>query len=83
MMNPRFQFDESVSDEPLGLHIEGSPPTTTPRHLLDVDWDHDDAEPLRLYVSEEPRVGLEFSYHGLEWRIVEYDGGWIAKMLVD
>jgi hypothetical protein len=82
-MNPRFQFDESVSDEPLALHFESSSPPAIPRHLLDVDWENANAEPLMLYVSDEPRVGLEFSYHGLEWRIVEYDDGWIAKLLVE
>jgi hypothetical protein len=36
-----------------------------------------------LYVAEEPRVGLEFSYHGLDWQIVDYRDGWVAKLLVD
>jgi hypothetical protein len=53
------------------------------RYLLDADWEGSEAEPLILYVAEEPRVGLEFSYHGLEWQIVEYDDGWVARMLVD
>jgi hypothetical protein len=35
-----------------------------------------------LYVAEEPRVGLEFRYYGLDWRIVDYRNGWIARMLV-
>jgi hypothetical protein len=53
------------------------------RQLLDADWEDSKAEPLMLYVAEEPRVGLEFSYHGLRWRIVDYREGWIARLLVD
>jgi hypothetical protein len=33
-----------------------------------------------LYVPEEPRVGLAFSYHGLDWRIVDYSDGWVAQL---
>jgi hypothetical protein len=82
-MNPRFELDESVSDEPVALHPETPPFPSAARYLLDADWEGSEAEPLILYVAEEPRVGLEFSYHGLEWQIVEYDDGWVARMLVD
>ena len=53
------------------------------RQLLDADWHDSEAEPLMLYVAEEPRVGLDFTYHGLSWQIVDYRDGWIAKLLVD
>jgi hypothetical protein len=82
-MNPRIQLDESAP-EALTLRSgdDQAPPPVT-RQLLDADWEDSTTEPLMLYVAEEPRVGLEFSYHGLEWEIVEYRDGWIAKLLVD
>jgi len=68
----------------VNLTIEGDhvPPPVT-RSLFDADWEDSKAETLMLYVAEEPRVGLQFSYHGLEWRIIDYRDGWIAKLLVD
>ena len=36
-----------------------------------------------LYVAEEPHVGLEFTYHGLDWQIVDYRDGWVARLLVN
>jgi hypothetical protein len=60
-----------------------NPPPAAARQLLDADWEDSTAAPLMLYVAEEPRVGLEFSYHGLDWEIIDYRNGWIAKLLVD
>ena len=82
-MSPRFHLDESVSEQPVVASVvhENHPPPM--RQLLDADWEDSKAEPLMLYVAEEPRVGLEFSYHGLRWRIVDYRDGWIARLLVD
>ena len=82
-MSPRFQLDESVSESPFLTSVQGENPSPSLRHLLDADWEDSMAEPLMLYVAEEPRVGLEFSYHGLSWEIVDYRNGWVAKLLVD
>ncbi len=35
-----------------------------------------------LYVAEEPRIGDEFSYNDLRWRVIDYRDGWIAELLV-
>jgi hypothetical protein len=82
-MSLRFDFDESLAEgPPLATVVSEIPPPFT-RQLLDADWENSKDEPLMLYVAEEPRVGLEFSYHGLSWEIVDYRDGWVAKMLVD
>ena len=81
-MNPRIQLDETVHEELTLVGAEGEPPSPVTRQLLDVDWEDSATDSLMLYISEEPRVGLEFSYHGLEWEIVEYRDGWVAKLLV-
>jgi hypothetical protein len=82
-MSPRIDLDESASGKPIvALAMDEIPPPVT-RQLLDADWEDSKAEPLMLYVAEEPRVGLEFSYHGLSWQIVDYRDGWVARLLVD
>jgi len=82
-MSPRIQLDESVSGAPIIAAVAGEIPPPVTRQLLDADWEDSETEPLMLYVAEEPRVGLEFSYHGLSWQIVDYRDGWVAKLLVD
>ena len=82
-MSSRFQLDESVSEAPIFAKVAGEIPPPVTRQLLDADWDNSEAEPLMLYVAEEPRVGLEFSYHGLSWEVVDYRDGWVARLLVD
>jgi len=82
-MSPRIQLDESLSEAPIVATVAGKIPPPVSRQLLDADWEDSKAEPLMLYVSEEPRVGLEFSYHGLSWQIIDYRDGWVARLLVD
>jgi hypothetical protein len=82
-MSPRIQLDESVSEVPITLETEAGSPPAAARQLLDADWEDSSTQTLMLYVAEEPRVGLEFSYHGLDWQIVDYRDGWVAKLLVD
>ena len=82
-MNPRIKLDESASDAPTLAATGDQDPPPVARQLLDADWEDSTSESLMLYVADEPRVGLEFSYHGLDWEIVEYRDGWIAKLLVD
>ena len=82
-MSPRIHLDESVSGTQIIAAFEGENPPPAIRQLLDADWEDSETEPLMLYVAEEPCVGLEFSYHGLSWQIVDYQEGWVAKLLVD
>jgi len=37
---------------------------------------------LLLYLSEEPEIGREFEYGGARWEIVDYQDGWIARLVV-
>jgi hypothetical protein len=82
-MRPRFHLDESVSGAPIAATAAGEIPPLVTRQLLVADWENSETEPLMLYVAEEPRVGLEFSYHGLSWQIVDYRDGWVARLLVE
>jgi hypothetical protein len=82
-MNLRIQLDETVSGAPIVAELRGKIPPSVARPLLEADWEDSDTEALMLYVAEEPRVGLEFSYHGLSWQIVDYRNGWVARLLVD
>jgi hypothetical protein len=41
-----------------------------------------DSDTLTLYFSGEPRIGEEFSYNDLRWRVIDYRDGWVAEMLV-
>ena len=47
------------------------------------DWDDTAFPALLLYLGDEPEIGKRFSYSGVEWEIVDYHDGWIARMLVD
>jgi len=82
-MSSRIQLDESLSEAPIIVKAAGEIPPPVCRQLLDADWAGSKTKPLMLYVAEEPHVGLEFSYHGLDWRIVDYRDGWVARLLVD
>ena len=82
-MSPRFHLDESVIGAPFVGTAAGENPRSISRQLLVADWEDSETEPLMLYVAEEPRVGLEFFYHGLSWKIVDYRNGWVARLLVD
>ena len=46
------------------------------------DWGDPSAPPLLLYLSEEPEIGREFEYGGARWEIVDYQDGWIARLVV-
>ena len=46
------------------------------------DWDDPNAPPLLLYLAEEPEIGREFEYGGARWEIVDYQDGWIARLVV-
>lgn len=46
------------------------------------DWGDPCAPPLLLYLTEEPEIGLRFEYGGARWEIVDYQDGWIARLVV-
>jgi hypothetical protein len=38
--------------------------------------------PLLLYLADEPEIGRRFHYSGVDWEIVDYDNGWVARLIV-
>ncbi|PWB68250.1 MAG: hypothetical protein C3F15_16875 [Holophagae bacterium] len=46
------------------------------------DWGDPSAPPLLLYLAEEPEIGREFEYGGARWEIVDYQDGWVARLVV-
>ena len=58
-----------------------SVPPRGPRAPL-ADWGDPSAPPLLLFLSEEPEIGREFEYGGARWEIVDYQDGWIARLVV-
>jgi len=38
--------------------------------------------PLLLYLADEPEIGRQFTYDGARWEIVDYQDGWIARLVV-
>jgi hypothetical protein len=81
-MSLTFQLDDSISDDLLTWPAAGIDPPLSPRGLLNADWENSASETLMLYVAEEPRIGDEFAYHDLRWRIVDYRDGWVAQLMV-
>jgi hypothetical protein len=83
-MVARIHFDESAAS---ALRTSPSEPLSrTPapsRQLALADWDRPSRSILKLYLEDEPEIGRVFSYNGLEWQIVEYRDGWIARLIVE
>jgi hypothetical protein len=46
------------------------------------DWDDDRSPTLLLFLAEEPEIGRQFSYDGVDWEIIDYRDGWVARLLV-
>jgi hypothetical protein len=83
-MNPRIVLDETEFE-----NLTVVPPKTgnlpvsaVSPHLAHADWESPTDDALMLYLAEDPQIGVEFSYNGLEWRIVDYRDGWVARLLV-
>jgi hypothetical protein len=38
--------------------------------------------PLLLYLADEPEIGRRFRYGSALWEIVDYQDGWIARLVV-
>jgi hypothetical protein len=69
-----------------GVPIVSSAPTIAGREELVpvfADWDDDQVPALLLYLGDEPEIGKRFRYSGVDWEIVDYHDGWVARMLVD
>jgi hypothetical protein len=54
-----------------------------PSAPLFADWDDSGPAALLLFLPDEPEIGRRFSYSGVDWEIVDYRNGWIARLLVD
>jgi hypothetical protein len=52
------------------------------REPLLADLDDPYVPPLLLYLGDEPEIGRRFHYAGVEWEIVDYDNGWVARLIV-
>jgi hypothetical protein len=83
-MVSRIHFDESADDVPGTSPFEtvGRIPAPS-RQLALADWDRPSRSILKLYLEDEPEIGQVFYYNGLEWQIVEYRDGWIARLIVE
>jgi hypothetical protein len=57
--------------------------STGPTAPVFADWDDDQSPVLLLYLPDEPEIGLRFQYSGVDWEIVDYRDGWVARLLVD
>lgn len=83
-MSLRIVLDEAGGAPALPLFVRtpGEPATQIPVTLLD---GHSAAagRPLLLYLPDEPAVGRRFRYQDLEWEVVEYRNGWLARLVVD
>jgi hypothetical protein len=83
-MFPRITLDKN-SEEMLEFSASRVGSETAPgpsRHLAHANWEVRDSDTLTLYFSGEPRIGEEFSYNDLRWRVIDYRDGWVAEMLV-
>ena len=83
-MVPRIRFDDSAVSSPKAASHETVGRTPPPsRQIALADWDRPSRSILKLYLDDEPEVGRRFRYNGLEWQIVEYRDGWIARLIVE
>ena len=83
-MTPRISLDDAAPEG--GAIISGPPfdlqPSTGNRQLAVTDWDRTSADHLLLYLAEEPGIGDRFSYNGIQWQVVDYCDGWVARILL-
>ena len=84
-MNLRITLsDDEAADS--GLQILPSRRRAAPRERsvpVFADWHDTDLPALLLYLADEPEIGRRFSYSGVDWEIVDYRDGWVARLLVD
>jgi hypothetical protein len=83
-MFPRITLEQD-SEERREFSASRAKPETAPgpsRHLAHANWEVQNSVTLTLYFSGEPRIGEEFSYNDLRWKVIDYRDGWIAELLV-
>lgn len=77
-------LDETGSGAPLPLL---APPPSERGRRVSVTLFMSDADeperPLLLSLYDVPEVGRRFRYQDLEWEIVEYRNGWLARLVVE
>lgn len=83
-MTPRISLDDTA---PEGAVINSAPPLdfqpfVGSRQLAVTDWDGKTADHLVLFLAEEPGIGDQFSYNGIQWQVVDYCDGWVARILL-
>jgi len=83
-MSSRITLDQSENDggASRASSVEPAIQPHPSRHIVRADWEDATSDALMLYVAEEPRIGDEFSYNDLRWRVIDYRDGWIAELLV-
>ena len=81
-MNTRIELDDSVVEKPSAPIEWAAAPAPCARQIAHIDWERSTEDGMKLYLSEEPGIGDEFSYNGVRWRIVDYRDGWVARLLV-
>ncbi len=75
-------------DQPTAPAVPVVPPSRRVEHPASsapvfADWDDCEAPALLLFLPDEPEIGRRFPYSGVDWEIVDYRDGWIARLLVD
>jgi len=81
-MKPRIELDDSVA---VAINLErpqGDPPPPITRPFAHANWETSRDDSLKLYLTDEPGIGDEFSYNGVRWQIIDYRDGWVARLLV-
>ena len=78
-----IQLDDTDGERLVSLAELGAPPPPLVRQLVDADWTGPSSDALMLYLVDEPAIGEVFTYHGLQWQVVDYADGWVARLLGD
>ena len=80
----RITLHDDESGVPLSLApaTVKQPQTTYRRDFPFLDADDDSSPSMVLYLPDEPEIGQRFRYAEVEWEIVDYRDGWIARLVV-
>ncbi len=63
-------------------HSVGQPPVEFGPGPAFADVNDRPSQALLLYLADEPEIGQRFTYGGADWEIVDYQDGWIARLIV-
>lgn len=84
-MTLRITLGEDVPDQAPAARPTAVRAPVLPRRAASpafADWDDPGPPPLLLYLADEPELGHEFEYGGARWEIVDYQEGWVARLVV-